>query len=117
MDRKILEHYCERFNKQEGRREPCSNQTVVCLIATKDQEKAEKFILNCGIEVIEKQICMGRINWYLANGERWVWHRLNDSTRGYRYYKAAVDENIDMETFRLFVLPGCDLYCCHMEVI
>lgn len=90
----------------------------MCLIATKDQEKAEKFILNSGIEVIEKHIRIGgAVSWYLANGERWDWRRLDDGARGYRYYKAAVDEDIDMETFRLFVLPGCDLYCCHMEVI
>lgn len=117
MDRKILEHYCEYFNQQEGRKEPCSNQTVVCLIATKNQEKAEKFILNSGIEVIEKRICQRSISWYLANGERWDWRLLGDGTRGYRYYKVAVDEDIDMEIFRLFLLPCCSSYCCHMEVI
>lgn len=117
MDRKILEQYCEYFNQQEGRKEPCSNQTVVCLIATKDQEKAEKFILNCGIEVIEKRIRQRSVSWYLANEERWDWHLLGDGTRGYRYYKVAVDEDIDIETFRLFLLPCCSSYCCHMEVI
>ena len=72
--------------------------------------------MNCGIEVIEKHLCIGRISWYLANGERWDWRHLDDGARGYRYYKAAVDEDIDMETFRSFVLPGC-IYCYYMEVI
>ena len=36
MDKKILEHYQEYFNNQEGR----LNQTAVCTIITKNKNKA-----------------------------------------------------------------------------
>ena len=45
MDRKILEHYVEHFNKQDVRQYPCSNQIVVCAVITKDRdpEKINKY--------------------------------------------------------------------------
>ena len=36
MDLKRLEHYREYFNKQKGRKYPCSNQIVRCAIVTND---------------------------------------------------------------------------------
>ena len=40
MDLKRLEHYREYFNKQKGRKYPCSNQIVRCAIVTNDRDKA-----------------------------------------------------------------------------
>ena len=44
MDLKRLEHYREYFNKQKGRKYPCSNQIVRCAIVTNDRDKVVDFM-------------------------------------------------------------------------
>lgn len=114
MDREILKHYVDHFNRQEGRKHPCSNQTVLCGIITDDREKALDFMKN--EEFLERQEYYNRIHWRLPNGERWEWRKWNDNIRGYRFYKIAIDENISDEIFRVLVLPRCNSYCCSMEI-
>lgn len=111
-----LEYYRDRFNKQIGQRYPCGNQIVVCGIITKSEDKAERFMKNKDV-VSEKNSWFGR-EWLLNNGERWVWRRhISQNCRGYRYYKIAVDVEIDDELLDLVVLPYCNLYCCSFEII
>lgn len=55
MDIKILEHYKTYFDKQEGRKYPCSNQIVRCAIVTDDRNKAIKFMSDKNIKKKEKE--------------------------------------------------------------
>lgn len=113
MDKKILEHYQEYFNNQEGRPYPCSNQTVVCAIITKDKDKALSVMEERGA-VIRRQ-SRNHIEWKL-NNERWLWQNWNINCRGYRFYKMLIDEDIDEDLFNYAMIFG-DIYCCSMEII
>ena len=113
MDREILEHYVEYFNKQKGSPYPCSNQIVLCGVITKDKDKALSVMKEKGA-VIKRQ-SYNSIEWEL-NNERWLWTTWNKHARGYRFYKILIDENIDEELF-LFARVKSSLYCCSMEVI
>ena len=115
MDLKKLEHYKEYFNKQKGRKYPCSNQIVRCAIVTNDRDKAVDFMSDK--EVIKKLERKDYAAWLLDNGEQWMWRRWNEKCRGYRFYKVAIDKNINDEIFNLLILPYCALYCCSMEII
>lgn len=115
MDRTILEHYVDYFNKQEGSSYPCSNQIVVCGIITKDRDKALSVMKNRGAVISRQSNVSNYIEWEL-NNERWLWRSWNDGARGYRFYKILVDKNIDEELFR-FVRVKSSAYCCSMEII
>lgn len=111
----ILEGYRESFSSQEGRKYPCSNQIVVCGIFTSDRDKAINFMKDKDIK--EKRERRDEITWYLNNGERWVWKNWNESYRGYRFYKVAVDENVNPRIFEYLILPYTSFYCCSFEII
>ena len=113
MDREILEHYVEYFNKQKGSPYPCSNQIVLCGVITKDKDKALSVMKEKGA-VIKRQ-SYNSIEWEL-NNERWLWTTWDNHARGYRFYKILIDENIDEELF-LFARVKSSLYCCSMEII
>ena len=114
MDRKILERKAEFYNKQEGRKFPCSNQVVLCGIITDDRDKALSVMNKKGATI--KLQSYHRIEWEL-NNERWLWRNWNESCRGYRLYKVIVDENVDENVFRYLVSPLCANYCCSFEII
>lgn len=116
MDRKILERKAEFYNKQEGRRFPCSNQIVTCAIITGDRDKALSVMKEKGAIVKSQSYIYPRIEWEL-NNERWIWRNWNDSCKGYRLYKVIVDENIDENVFRCLISPLCANYCCSFEII
>lgn len=111
----LLEKYRDYYNQQEGRKYPCSNQIVCCGIFTDDRNKAIKFMEDK--DVIQKQERKDSITWYLNNGEKWVWKHWNKNCRGHRFYKIAVDQNIDAETLNYLILPYCSLYCCSFEIL
>lgn len=113
MIREKLKHYVEYFNSQEGREHPCSNQTVVCGIITKDKDKALSIMEEKGAVI--KRMCNDYIEWEL-NNERWLWRNWNMNHRGYRFYKILVDKDIDDELFEFAIIKSC-LYCCSMEII
>lgn len=115
MNREVLEHYVEYFNKQEGQKYPCSNQTVLCGIITYDRDKALNFMKDKEFSEIRERY--DHIDWILTNGERWQWRKWSESCRGYRLYKVAIDENINDEVFDVLVKPCCGSYCCSMEII
>lgn len=115
MDRSVLEYWSEYYNKQEGRKYPYSNQIVICGIITDDRNKALNFMKDK--EFIIKQELSHQITWVLPNGEVWKWRNWNDTMRGYRFYKIAIDENVNDELFKFLVLPLCSSYCCSMEII
>lgn len=115
MDREVLEHYVEYFNKQKGQKYPCSNQVVVCGIITKDKNKALSVMKEKGAVISRQSNYFNYIEWQL-NNERWLWRNWNDGARGYRFYKILVDENVDEELF-LFARVKSSLYCCSMEII
>ena len=111
----VLEDYKKYFDKQTGRKNPCSNQIVLCGIITPDKNKAINFMKDKNIT--DKKERRDEIIWFLDNGERWMWRNWNINHRGYRFYKIAVDKIIDVDLFRLFVLPKCSSYCCSFEII
>lgn len=111
----VLENYKKYFDKQIGRKNPCSNQIVLCGIITTDKNKAINFMKDKNI--IDKKERRDEIIWFLDNGEKWMWRNWNVNHRGYRFYKIAVDKVIEWELFKLFVIPKCDLYCCSFEII
>lgn len=113
MDRKILEHYVEYYNNQEGQNYPCSNQIVVCGIITKDKDKAFSVMEKKG--AILKRQRFEQVEWEL-NNERWLWRNWNMNCRGFRFYKMLVDENIDEDLFDYARIFSCS-YCCSMEII
>ena len=96
MDLKRLEYYREYFNKQKGRKYPCSNQIVRCAIVTNDRDKVVDFMSDK--EVVKKLERKDYAAWLLDNGEQWIWHKWNENCRGYRFYKVAVDKNIKDES-------------------
>ena len=111
----VLEDYKKYFEKQIGRKNPCSNQIVLCGIITTDKNKAINFMKDKNI--VDKKERNDEIIWFLDNGEKWTWRNWNVNHRGYRFYKIAVDKVIEWELFKLFVVPKCDLYCCSFEII
>ena len=115
MDRKRLEQCADFYNKQTGRKYPCSNQIVLCGIITNNRDKALDFMKDK--EFVEKRERYNQIDWVLTNGERWQWRKWNERCRGYRFYKVAIDENINDEIFEFLVKSCCGSYCCSMEII
>lgn len=113
MDRKILEHYQKYFSKQDGQKYPCSNQTVINGIITKDRDKALSVMEQKGATL--KRQRFDQIEWEL-NNERWLWKNWNMNCRGYRFYKLFIDEDIDEDLFNYAMIFG-DIYCCSMEII
>ena len=114
MDRKILECKAEFYNKREGKKFPCSNQVVLCGIITDDRDKALSVMNKKGATI--KLQYPHRIEWVL-NNERWLWRNWNESCKGYRFRRVIIDENVDENVFRDFVLPCCANYCCSFEII
>lgn len=115
MNREILEDYVDYFNKQIGQKYPCSNQIVLCGIITDDRYRALDFMKDKKFIVKHEQ--RYQIDWILANGERWQWRIWNTNCRGYRFYKVAIDKNINDEIFETIIVPCCGSYCCSMEII
>ena len=111
----ILERHREYYNKQEGRKYPCSNQIVCCGVFTSDRDKAIEFMKDK--DVAERRERKDSITWFLNNGEQWVWTNWNESHRGYRFYKVAVDRDIDRNIYECLVMPYTGLYCCSFEFI
>ena len=111
----ILERHREYYNKQEGRKYPCSNQIVRCGVFTSDRDKAIEFMENK--DVADKRERKDSITWFLDNGEQWVWTNWNENHRGYRFYKVAIDRDIDRNIYECIVMPYTGLYCCSFEII
>lgn len=40
----LLKHYASYFNKQEGRKYPCSNQVVVCMYITENKQEVFDYL-------------------------------------------------------------------------
>ena len=115
MNQEKLEHYREYFNKQKGRKYPCSNQIVRCAIVTDDREKAVDLMKDK--EIVKNIERKDYAAWLLGNGEQWVWQRWCENCKGYRFYKVIIDKNISDDVFDFLVLPCCANYCCSMEII
>lgn len=110
-----LQKIKEYYDKQEGRRYPCSNQVVVCGIVTEDRNLAIDFM--SGKNIVEKREKEDGIIWKLDNGEYWKWQRWNKNCRGQRFYKLAIDRLTDKDLFENVILPSCGFYCCSVEII
>lgn len=109
----VLKHYQEYFNSQEDRK--YTYRIVRCAVVTQDKETAINYMSNKNVKIVRTSKYM--IEWELDNGERWLWLNWNDSARGYRFYKVAIDTSIDEEVFKCIILPCCANYCCSFEII
>lgn len=109
-----LKKFKEFYDNQEGRKFPCSNQYVRCGIITQDKEKAISFMANKN--VVKKIVHKCFIEWTLDNNEIWIWSEWGKPVNGCRFYKVAVDVDIDKNIFD-FVRPCCANYCCSVELI
>ena len=118
-----IQYYTNSFSKRQGRKYPCSNQTVTCgIISNKSEEEINKIMINRGYFLYK--MTYQKNEWLPKNQkcypyERWIhFKNLNlDSCRGYRFYKIIIDKNIDRKLFQLIILPYCSLYCCEMTFI
>ena len=101
------------FNNQKGQSFPCSNQIVLCGFVTDDNNKWKEFISQNKNNIVilrEKEV-------QFKNGEKWIRIPISESVRGFRYYKAKVDNNIDRKFLEQIILPCCTHYCCDFEWI
>lgn len=115
MNLEELNIFKSYVDNQVGRKYPCSNQIVTCGIFTDDKNKAILYMSDKKAQhVIERK---DSIEWILENGERWLWKEWNSSYRGYRFYKIAVDKNINRVLFDNLIAPYSCLYCCSMDII
>ena len=114
MDRKILERKAEFYNKQVGRKFPCSNQIVSCGVITDDKDKAIAIMEEKGA-TMGWQSVKNRIEWMLDN-EKWIWRNWNESAKSFRFYKVIVDKNIDESVFH-HIEPLLANYCCSFEIV
>lgn len=105
----------EYYDKQEGRKYPCSNQVVVCGIITEDRNLAIDFMKDKNI--VKKRERKDEIIWELDNGEYWKWKHWSENCRGQRFYKVAIDRLTDENLLRYVILPSCANYCCSVEII
>lgn len=110
-----LKRFKEYYDKQEGRKYPCSNQVVVCGIITEDRDLAIDFMRDKN--VVKKRERIDEMVWELDNGEHWKWKHWTESCRGQRFYKVVIDKFIDQDLLRYVILPSCANYCCSVEII
>ena len=111
----VLKRFKEYYDSQEGRRYPCSNQIIICGIITEDRNLAMDFMKDK--QVVEMRQRKDEIVWRLDNGEKWIWRHWNESCRGYRFYKVAIDKLVKKEIFEYLIQPYCGLYCCSVEIL
>lgn len=105
----------EYFNQEEGQKYPCSNQIVLCAYITDDPQEVYNYLNKNNIIPIKKsKIC---IEWQ-ENNERWTWKPINQSIRGYRFYKIKISKDYNNEEMlEQVIIPCCNLYCCSWEII
>lgn len=105
----------EYYDKQEGRKYPCSNQVVICGIITEDRNLAIDFMKDKNI--VKKRERKDEIIWELDNGEYWKWKHWSENCRGQRFHKVAIDKFINEDLLHHVILPSCANYCCSVEII
>lgn len=103
------------FNKDSGEMAGLNNIKVSCGILTNDSAKAELKLqeLYCKYNKEDVEIFImstDRKELRLNNGERFVWIKLNNGSRGYRCGKIIIDRNIRLEELQEIILPIC--YAC-----
>lgn len=110
-----LMRFKEHYDKQEGRKCPCSNQVVICGIITEDRNLAIDFMKDKNI--VKKQEKKDEIIWELDNSEHWKWKHWSENCRGQRFHKVAIDKFINKDLLYHVILPSCANYCCSVEII
>lgn len=110
--REYLEHKKKYYNQQEGQRYPCSNQIVTRILFCKQlDDKVFNYIesINGKWKILNKEFI-------LPNGELYKVLKASDHIRGYRAYKAIVDDRIFFDIIKTIVIPMCANYCCSFEI-
>lgn len=113
MEREKLEKFKEYYDNQKGQPYPCSNQTVLCGVITYDRDKALSIMEDKG--AVKMVVGRDYIKWTL-NNEIWTWRNWSLNSRGNRFYKIIVDENIDENLF-IWMRCYCGFYCCSVEIV
>lgn len=116
-NREFLELEKEYFDQQVGWPYPVSNQIVrKIMYIYQFDDKIADFIYNSGAKVTKIQNkCPREIQF--PNGQTYFILTASDSARGYRAYKAIIDERIPFDILQTVVMPSLANYCCHLEII
>lgn len=111
----LLKRYAYYFNKQKGKRYPCSNQIVKCIYITENKQEVINYLNKNNISNVK--ISKNIIEWKEGN-EFWVWHPISEFFRDYRFYKVKISKNYNnYEALRIIILPCCASYCCSWEIM
>jgi hypothetical protein len=65
--------------------------------------------------IMELQSYYG-IDWKL-NNEKWIWRNWGNNSKGCRFYKVIVDENVNEHIFNYLVRACLPNYCSSFEII
>lgn len=120
MEKDLLSNELLRFKKycesREDQKYACSYQTVICAIVGNNWDKIDKFLE--GKEIVGKYATRSEMRFYLNNGEIWVWKErwTPNNVRGIRFYKLAIDSDVELETY-LTIRNYSSIYCCSVEIL
>ncbi len=88
---------------------------VTCIYITKNPAEVYDYLSKNNIDIVKKG--KNYIEWR-ENNETWIWRPINDSVRGYRFYKVKISKNYnDIEKLKNLIVPYCSLYCGSWEVM
>lgn len=100
-----------KYNNQIGQSYPCSNQVVCRGIVYSSLDKLNEFIKSKN--GYRNSRLMGT---YMIDGKRWIAIPAEGNARGYRLYKAYIDNEIDDEIIKKCIMPIMSNYCCFCEL-
>lgn len=111
---KYLTKLKKYYDRQEGQDYPCSNQIVTNIFYINEfDDKIIEYVEYIG------GIWHGKNKWHKAivvGDNRYILLKPSDKTRGYRAYKAIIDNRIPIDDIQLFIEPYLELYCCHIDI-
>lgn len=123
LNKNEMKKWLQYFASRNGRKYPCSNQTVVCgIFSNKNVDEINQMMIQHGYiqdrhNLHRFPVWIPKDNSNSKSYERWYFFYDQYMCRGYRFYKVMIDKNIDEETFYQVILPCCDSYCCEMIFI
>lgn len=89
-------------------------------IVTNSLDLARDTLINiaeCRGDAGRCSLSMYDMTFNFENGDRWMWIKPRDQSRGYRLHKAMFDKNITFEEFEFIWRQCCGLYCESYEWI
>lgn len=81
-------------------------------VVTNDFKKARNTLIQIAESRGDAKHCslsMNHMEFNFENGEKWVWVRPINMSRGYRLSSAMFDRNLTFEEFRFVLLQNCSM--------